>query len=68
MVKTVGTGLRIGVSQMERLKVLMAADRRTLGFLVRDAIDMYLNSRRNEINELKRRGKKKASWETDRAI
>jgi hypothetical protein len=68
MVKTIGTGLRIEIGQMEKLKILMACDRRTLGFLVRDAIDMYLDSRKNEIAEMKRRGKKKASWETDRAI
>ena len=60
MVAMVGTGLKIEADQMERLKVLMAADRRSLGFLVRDAITMYLDSRRNEINELKRqKGKKK---------
>jgi hypothetical protein len=60
MVAMVGTGVKIEAEQMERLKVLMAADRRSLGFLVRDAITMYLDSRRNEINELKRQKKKKA--------
>lgn len=53
-----GTGINIDPDQREKLEILRAADRRSLGFLVRDAIDMYLESRRNEINELKRRKKK----------
>lgn len=54
----IGTGIKIDPDQREKLEILMAADRRSLGFLVRDAIAMYLDSRRNEINELKRRKKK----------
>jgi hypothetical protein len=59
MVEYVGTGTYLTVDQMEQMRVLMAADRRSLAFLVRDAVDMYLESRRSEINELKRRKGKK---------
>jgi hypothetical protein len=59
MVDYVGTGVYLEVRQLEQMRILMAADRRSLAFLVRDAVDLYLESRKSEISELKRQKKKK---------
>jgi hypothetical protein len=55
-----GTGLNLDTGQRKKLELLMAADRRSLSFLVRDAIDLYLESRKSEICELQRRKNKQA--------
>jgi hypothetical protein len=56
-IKTKETGTVRGVylddHDYDDLKLFMATDRRSLSFLVRDAISMYLRSRHKELQHLK---------------
>jgi hypothetical protein len=54
-IKETGTvrGVYLDDADYADLKLFMAADRRSLSFLVRDAIAMYLRSRQEELWKLK---------------
>jgi len=57
-IKETGTvrGVYLDDADYADLKLFMATDRRSLSFLVRDAISMYLRSRQEELQQLKKRG------------
>ena len=55
-IKEIGTvrGVYLDDADYADLKLFMATDRRSLSFLVRDAIALYLRSRHEELQRLKK--------------
>lgn len=47
--KMTSTGISLGESEMEKIRILMRGDRRSLSWLVREAVQMYLQTRAEDI-------------------
>lgn len=45
-------GVELYVDQWHRVRALAHKDRRSVGFIVRDAVDMYLDTRKDELLQI----------------
>jgi hypothetical protein len=48
--KMTSTGISLDQTEMDRIRVLMRGDRRSLSWLVREAVQMYLRTRETDIS------------------